>query len=440
MLAIKGFISHALMAQNNPGQNALIAELSTHASTFAREKGYYGSLAAQHYELTTFLAEKDGVPVKLTGPQYENVLDIAKYVLDKTINSTNEMFADELLNDLLTNQATKGESFECGPIVNDGRFYAPEWVSWKAKGIDEVDNYIRIWFVDAAFRLQYDEFEIVVVPALTPLSDFFGPGGSVETKLKARGPVEITTDLQNAKNGHPETIIRIYPFEYIDPLNNAHRVPSNWGVLIYGAAGDNIDAIKDALVAYILANSTQTREQWSLLLPDIFKRTEFLLIPRWDLYAIPNRTVEAGIHSPVSTLGDALAKAVAVIGSGYPSAHINSHAQVLAHPYKSLSVLSVGGPENRDNHWKITDVFSDYIAVPSTSLDFNRMASATKGFALLLADLLLVAEQVGEFTSVPLGMSKVKRNGILYVVKSYDNVHYLVAAKVSIDEPEVVLP
>jgi hypothetical protein len=207
-------------------------------------------------------------------------------------------------------------------------------------------------------------------------------------------------------------------------------------VLIYGAAGDNIDAIKDALVAYILANSTQTREQWTVILPDIFKRTEFVLIPRWDLYAIPNLTVQAGIHSPVSTLGEALAKAVAVIGSGYPSAHINSHAQLLGHPYKSLHMLAVGGPENRDNKWKITDVFADYIAVASTSLDFNRMSNATKGWALMLADLLLAAEVAEEFSSVPIGMSKTIRNGILYVVKSYQNIHFLMATKASIAPEE----
>lgn len=433
MLAIKGFISHALMAQNTPGQNALIAELSTYSETFAREKGYYGSPNATEYLLTTFLCQQDGVATAASSDASEHILAVAKYVLDKTISSPNPIFADQLLSDLTSHFAATGQTFASGQIVNDGRYYAPEWLSWTSTIPGLGANTIRIWFSDPSFRLQYDECEIVVVPPITPLDDFFKAGGSVQTLLTAKTVVQTTDELQAAKQNNPETIMRIYAFDYVDPLNAAHTVPSNWGVLIYGAAGDNIDTIKDALVAYVLANSARPRTDWTPLLPDIFKRTEFMLIPRWDQYAIPNRTVEAGIHSPISNLTEALAKAAAVIGSGYAPAHINSHAQVLLHPYKSISILAVGSPENRSAQFEITDVFPDYISVGSTSQDFNRMANATKDWALMLEDLLLAAEVVQDHTSVPLGMSKVTRNGVLYVVKSYQNIHFLVAAKTSID-------
>lgn len=432
MLAIKGFISHALMAQNTPGQNALIAELSTYSETFAREKGYYGSANASEYLLTTFLCQQDGAAVAASSDASEHILAVAKYVLDKTIASNTPIFADQLLNDLTSHFAASGQDFASGEIVTDGRFYAPEWLSWTSKVPSLGANSIRIWFSDASFRLQYDETEVVVVPALAQLDDFFKAGGTVQALLTAKTVVQTTDELQAAKQNNPETIMRIYAFDYVDPLNAAHTVTSNWGVLIYGAAGDNIDTIKDALVAYVLAHSTKTRAQWTPILPDIFKRTEFVLIPRWDQYAIPDRTVQAGIHSPISSLTEALAKAAAVIGSAYAPAHINSHAQVLVHPYKSISILSVGGPENRDAKFELTDVFPDYIAVGSSSLDFNRMANATKNWALMLEDLLLAAETVQDHTSVPLGMSKVTRGGVLYVVKSYQNIHFLVASKQSI--------
>lgn len=436
MLAIKGFISHSLMATNTPGQNALIGELSTYAATYAREKGYYGALSAPQYLFTAFKSTEDDVKIALPTAASEHVLTIAKYVLDQTISSTDAIFADELLNELISNFAAVAEEFSCGEIVNDGRYYAPEWLAWKSKVAELGENQIRIWFADASFRLQYDEFEITVVPPLANLDDFFLAGGTVETKLNAKTVTDFTNDLQAAKQGHPETIMKIEQFDYVNPLDPAHTVSSKWGLLIYGAAGNNVDSIKDALVQFILANSTRTREQWAPILPDIFKRTEFVLIPRWDKYAIPNRTVEAGIHSPVTLLTEALQKAVAVIGSGYPTAHINSHVAVLLHPYKSLSVLAVGSPENRDNKWEILDIFPDYIAVASTSQDWNRMSNSTKNWALLLEELLLAAEVVQDFTSVPLGMTKVKRNGVLYVVRSYENVHYLVASKQSIAPPE----
>lgn len=440
MFDIKGFITHSLMAQNTPGQTAVIGELSTFSQTFASEKGYYGSTLAPDYTFTAFKSTVDDVPSVLNSQAADHVLRVAKYILDKTLTSqATPIFADQLLADLVSHFASEASGFQCGEIVNDGQFYAPEWVSWSATNANMGANHVRIWFSDASFRLQYDEYEITIVAPVANLDDFFKAGGTVEALLQQKSTQQFTDDMQVAKAGNPETIMRIQQFDYVDPQLATHKVTTDWGVLIYGAAGDNIDSIKDALVAYILSHSTKTREQWTPILPDIFKRTEFILIPRWDQYAIPNRTLQAGIHSPVSNLSESLAKAVAVI-PGWPAAHINSHVAHLVHPYKSISLLAVGGPDNRDNKWELTDVFADYIAVPSTSIDFNRMTDATKNWVLLLEELLLAAEKVTQFSSVPLGMTKVVRGGILFVVKSYQNIHYLVAAQSSIDPVLPVIP
>lgn len=435
MYALKGFVVHALMTSNVPGQVALIGELSTQSSTYSREKGFYVDAAAPDMTLISMLSKLDGVPVQASSDATTHTLGIAKFIYDKTLVAGGQMFADELLNSLITTYASSAEDFACGEIVTDGNYYMPEWVSWKSKVPSMGTNEIRLWFVDSAFAVQYDEFEIVVVPPLVPLNDFFKTGTQVENLLKAVTLPIMADKIQTAKNNSPETIVRIDAYDYVDPLNNAHKVPSYWGILIYGAAGNNVDAIKDALVAYILANSTHTREEWTPILPDIFKRTEFILIPLWDQYAIPNRTVEAGIYSPIANLTAVLARIKLLIAE-YPASHINNHASVMGHPYKSLAILACGGPENRDDKFKITDLFEDYIDVSSTSIDFNRMALATQNWALSLMEMIITAETAGQFTAVPIGMSKTTRNGILYVVKSYQNVHYLVAAKASIDPEE----
>ena len=137
----------------------------------------------------------------------------------------------------------------------------PEWVSWKCvEDLTLGENEIRVWFVDDSFNEQYDEFEIVVVPPFDNLDDFFKTGTEVENLLKSFDDAARFQRMQNAKDGHPETIIRSQPYNYIDPYNASHKVASNWGLLIYGPAGNNIDAINDALVDFILANSTHTRD------------------------------------------------------------------------------------------------------------------------------------------------------------------------------------
>lgn len=434
MYVLKGFVSHALLVQNILGVTAPIGELSTEALTYAREKGYHVKADVSDLTLTTFLSENSGTKVPADfeiSVDYrvsDHVIDVAKFIYDQTIVGGGEVAADELLQDLLVTFETSAEDFNCGQIVNDGRYYMPEWVSWKHKTVEGGDNYVRIWFTDAGFRSQYDEFEIVVVPPFDQLDDFFRSSSDVQDLL-SQITVSGTVDrLQQAKQNHPETIIRSETYDWVSPLNPAIRFPTNWGLLIYGQAGNNVDSIKDTLVEYILANSTHSRVDWTKVFPDIFKRTEFVLIPRWDRYAIPNRTLQVGIYSPISALTSTLELIKRVV-VGYGGSHIDNHACVLGHPYKSLSVCAVGGPDNRDALFKITDVFPDYIDVSTTSLDFNRQTASTRGWSLKLMELILIAEEMGDFSDLPFGMTRVKRDGILYVVCSYENIHYLVAAK-----------
>jgi hypothetical protein len=57
------------------------------------------------------------------------------------------------------------------------------------------------------------------------------------------------------------------------------------------------------------------------------------------------------------------------------------------------------------------------------------MSADTKTWLYLLADMLVVAETMTAYSSLPLGMTRVTRNGILYLVASFKSVNYLLAAK-----------
>lgn len=434
MYVLKGFIDHALLVSNAVGVTATIGELSTESLTYSRERGSYVKAGIDDLTLTSFLSARDGTKIAatevLSDPDTiaDHVLTVGKWVYDQTILGANVVNADELLQAAVTQFDAIATNFQCGQIITDGRYYMPEWFSWTHKTLDGGSNQFKVWFVDASFKSQYDEFEFVIIPPLDNLDDFFKTGTEVEALLKARTLSDTMDKIQQAKAGNPETILRADEYDYIDPLNATHIVPSNWGLLIYGAAGNNVDSIKDALINYTLANSTHVKDDWLKILPDIFKRTEFMLVPRWDSYAIPNRTLEAGIYSPVANLTSALALIKQVIVS-YPGSHIDTNVDLMGHPYKSLSILAVGGPDNHNDWFKITDVFPDYIDVSSTSLDFNRMSQATRDWMLTLEQMLIIAESMTEYSSIPFSMTRTVRDGILYLVWSYQNIHYLVAAK-----------
>lgn len=439
MYVLKGFITNALFSNNTKGVVAPFGEISTLSSTYAREKGLYKSTTSPDIGLVSFISSNNAVATTVSLAVSEHVIGIAKHIYDTNTAATGQVFADEMLLELLGTFASVAESFECGEMINSGTLYIPEWVSWKNTSISTINtssNYIKIWFADNSFQYQYDEYEIIAIPPTDTLDDFFKIGSVVETMLTSKTPSESMLRIQNAKDGYPDTIVRSESYDYVDPRNPSHKVSSTWSVLIYGANGNNIDAITEVLINYILAHSTHTRDEWILILPDLFRRTEFLIVPVWDKYAIPNRTLEAGIYSPTSNLKAALVT-INKLGLTYTATHVGKYAGITAHPYKSLQMLSIGSPDNRNSWFQLTDVFADYIAVSSTSIDFNRMSQTTQNWANMLSTMLIIAETMSEFTNIPssaasLGLTKTTRNGVLYLVARYDNINYLICAKKNI--------
>lgn len=430
MYVLKGFGQHDQLANNTVGVINQIGELSPRARTYSREKGSYVSASAPNINLISFQSATDGVLQPVPPAFAAHTLNVLQFVYAKVLTGA-QLSADELLNDLIAQFQAVASDFQSGMIVKDGHNYtAPEWLSWKMKGQGE--NFIRIWLNDASFQAKYDEFSIVVVPPLDRLDDFFAMGNDVEANIKSRTYPQAVAKIQAARDVYPETIIRAETYNYVDPFDPAHLVPTNWTVLIYGAAGNNIDSIKDALIKYILANSTHTRDEWAKILPDLFKRTEFIIVPTFNRYAIPNRDIETGIYSPFVDFGEMTAM-VKLIAVAYPGSHINAYITSSGFPYKSLSLASVGGPENRDGLFRLRDVFPDWIAVSSTSVDFRRMSLKTRQWAEILDQLVQAAETLTEFSDIPdPTMTRLKRDGIFYIVKSFDNIQYLVASKASI--------
>lgn len=433
MLVVKGFCSNDLMVSNTPNTVADFGEISTQGLTYAKDVGVYSNNTHPNLTLYTFKATVSNVSTPLDGNIVEHILTVLDYayVQGATVSAglNNTQFATLLQTQFSGNAA----GFSCGPMVISNTKAIPEWITWYNTALgDNTTNAIKIWLTDFAFRSQYDEFQIVPVKPLAVLDDFFKTPTAVALELSAINTTAYFESIQVTRNNLPETTLQSKTFNYVDPINPTNKIPVNWAVLIYGLAGNNNDSISDALVSFILANSARPRADWVTIFPDIFKRTEFILLPLWDQYAIPNRIVEVGIYSPIVNVNRTLALYKTQVPS-YPEAHINLNFDILSHPYMSLQIMAVGGPDNREGISNIANVFKDYINVPTTSLDFNRMSQPTKNWVLEMNTLLLIAESMTDFSSIPVGYTRIKRDGKLYVSRSYLNVNYLVSAKQNFD-------
>jgi hypothetical protein len=428
--SLKAFIVNANFVNNTPGVTAPFGELSPYSMTFSQEVGAYTAPGvAATLAMMSFTSQTNGVDTVVNAGVATRTLTIAQWVYTQTVAQSGQLFADQLLSQLLINFNASANTFACGNIMAiglpGGTYYIPEWLSW----IDiATGGVIKIWFVDASFQTQYDDFTIIVVPPITPISNFFSGATNVLKYVNAVTYPAIVDAIQAASNGKPYSIVRAETFNYVDPTNPANLIPTNWTVLIYGPMGDNVDSISDALSTYCLANSSYTQAQWVAILPDIFLRTEFIFVPFFDQYGIPNTNSQDGIYSPQLKVQRALSLVTAQIPS-YAASHIDTYLNVMSYPYRSLQVGVIGSVNNKNSWFELIDVFPDIIGVPSTSIDFARMALDTQNFLLNLGTMIIAAETMTAFSDIPAGFTRNTRDGNLYLVMTYQNIHYLVAAK-----------
>lgn len=429
MYQLKGFIEILSLVNNTVGATAVFGEQSTWALTYTKEKGEYTSSLAPGYVLTS-ISSTDSVTGKtpVTQPYVDHVLTVAKWVADYGLSHSSFITRADFHDDLLAQFNTTMGTLNFGELISNGSYSVPTWISWINPLLPT--NILKIWFSDTAFTAQYDGFDIVVIPPLDNIDDMFLPANVVQAKVNLRTISDTIDAIQTAKAKNPETVIRTEIYAYKNVNYPDVTFPTTWSLLIYGIAGDNVDSVKDAIIEHILDNSTHTRDDWTALLPDLFKRTEFIVLPRWDKFAIPDMSVQEGVYSPIMNLKECVTFAKSKI-TAFTASHIETYLTVHPSTYRSVSLLTIGNPENKDSLFKVSDVFADYIDVGTASTDFNRQAAATRDWSSLMEALVIAAESMTEFSDLPIGMRRLTRDGILYVAKVYLNIQYLVAAKIN---------
>lgn len=428
MNLIKGFVSINQYISNVAGIVSPLGELSTWSMTYSKERGEYKSNTVPGYSLITFKSVNDvtGIPVVVVDSQTTQILQLVAACVNYAIVNIRPYDSTDFRNTILANFATRISFLNFGNFVDNGSLALPAWISWRS--VEHNNNSVKIWLSDQAFADQYDDYEIKVIPPIDTLDNFFGTFNIVSNTLDNRDLNDLSDKIATVKGNHPETYLRIHNFDFVNAVNPTQTHKSDWAVVVYGKAGDNIDAIKDAITDFILTNSTHTVQQWTLIFPDLFRRTEFVFLPRWDLVSIPNLSTQAVLYSSIVDPAECIEFAKNNI-SFYDDVHIADNVKLLPYDYKAISLICINGDGNIDGKKDITNIIPDYIPVPSTSTDFNRMQTSTKNWILTVDDLLILAETANENTSMPANIRKIVRDNVLFITTLHNGVNYLIAAK-----------
>lgn len=434
MQTIKCFVSRIGQADNTPNKTADFGELSTYARTFTRDIKIYTDPQHPDYEINVFSAKEAGKEMVGFNTAFTNlILGISKWAYDRSAVIDQDITKIDYLTELLNEFFDKIENPKVGAIYYSAGKTLPEYIKFRmvdAPGAaNPTDpNEVAIWFSSAAFERDYDEFEITVVPPVDVLDTFFLPLAEIRQAVAKYSLVDMFEKIQKIRNKQPETATRAIELDYIYPADPNIKVNTTWGVLVYGAAGDNEEAIKQAMIDHILANSQQPYDNWKIIFPDLFRVTQMFVLPLWEKMAIPNRVTRVGIYSPISSPKDNLAYAKNVLGN-LPTDHIDDNLESTHHKFRSITLLAVGGTDNTGGKFKLTDYIPDYIGESSVAEDFNRMSDYTRNWTVMMEELLILAEKINEHATLPVGTRRYTLDDQLYVGRRLGKIEYLVAVK-----------
>lgn len=437
MLIFKGFAFNSGYINNTPGVVSAFGELSANSLTYTKEQGIYINRAlSQAVGIRSFNCTVDDSAIALPTTEADSLIKIAAEVYDyAALNAGRALTNEDHRVNLVTKHSAIVDQLSVGPVIGDDGIYVPQFLAFKIRNLtgSSADNHVTLWFSDESFQIRYPDSEIVIVPPIERLDDFFKPGVQVEAFLAELTMSAMVAKMQRMRDKNPMTFIRTDSFDYHDPANASRIIPVDWGTLIYGVAGNNIDSIKEALEDFILSNSQRTRDEWAVIFPEIFRKNEFVIVPIWNAIAIDQQLHSEGMYSQQLGLKKALEYLVRSV-SYYPRTHVEAHGQVSGYPHKSVGIVSIGHFENANGKFALVDIYRDWINT-NTNQDFNRMEPDTRTWQLKLANAVAHAEVFDETMVVPLDLMKVKRGDKLYLTFSENKINYLVQCKSSVLAP-----
>lgn len=438
MYTLQTFIGLDREIDNDPNVVAPIGELSTRSRTYARDIQSHRKEELADVVAHVFSSKQDSMPVALRDEVLGSTFDLVEYVYNRALTGQTTSDKAQLQANLEADLGGYYAGWVLGDMVSNGTIWMPEYIIAYVLGQAE-ETSIRVFFVDQAFQNLYDQYHITVSHPVDDVDSLQGSIDSIRGLTSELDTAAVFDRLRLASHPYPYTMSASFTFPVVNPNNPEEFIELPWSVAIYGQAGNNIDAIYSAIRRSILESSDYTVEDWEDRIPDLFKTIEFSIVPLWDQYSVPNKSLEAGLFSPLMKYKDLFEQMRSHMPL-YNGTHVQYNLDVTTYLYKSIAFGICGGPENRNELFDIRSFFPDYATLSTTSIDFNRMAPETRGFVHRLAELLRLAEDVGEFTLLPSGFSKMWRENKLYVVTTYQNIQFYALAKMSYVPISVTAP
>lgn len=443
MFTIKGFMANEALFSNIPQEVYQFGELSTRSLTYAKEKGFYSNPSIPDIRFVSFIS-KDQSDVLFPVPTFasNHLLAVGQYLYNRYNASTITTDTNALISEITAQFNSPTVNISLMEIVNIAIDFSnntkrlPEYIHWIVEDVVANEIYdLYVWFGDQYFATQYTDFEIVVIPPIPNVNNFYGTVASLDLVLAGITQGSIINQVDNKSEGFPYTHLvsrRVRWHEHFD-FGTALR-DVEWTFLIYGTAG-LAEEFQFEAIRNFLANPFNTNlplNIWQTVFPRVYETSEYFVIPYWEQVST---NIPTPIYRAMSKPASAVSLAVGNIPLVADQLFLETNTTTVGFIYQGIMGLVIGSPSNTSNlDFNISNKFPDYIDIPLTHPDAGRMSPDTQEFVTKINQLIQVAETLNLLTplsQLPVGVSRVQRAGKVYASGTALGTRYFVITKLS---------
>ena len=442
MNIFKGFASIPGLVNNLPNQISIFGELSPRSKTFTRLPTSYSADTNPGFEIVGFHAKSDaGVAFTPTGTLTQHQLDVVSWILLQHNNGAIPANSNKTaFMTALTTQFPMITNLEINEILNGSPITSrfPDYVKWRFSD-SGTDYETTIWFADARFQSQYDQYEILLIPPITPIDNLNASTSVVTDLIQAIEPSDILDQATALAGNYPYTGLVPFNVVWNNPVAPHNTLNTKWYVVGYGPLAFDVDNIKNAIREYITTHTALPSGTWNVIYAGLYAENEFVLVPLWSKLAIPVDGLDVAIYDALVRTGDLTAIATAHLPSSYAdsvtlSTYLAANLEIMSTYWRSAMVLAVGNPNNVNVNTMLSMLFPDYANVQPSSPDWLRMASDTRSFVSMMIAGLEAALTMTSTSSIPPGFGRATRDGKVYLTFSYSGYTYFVLTAGSFQE------
>lgn len=440
MNSIKGFANIAALANNADGQTATFGELSYLSKSYSRHQtNYVLPSTYPAVEFISFSSKNDtGTIATISSAAAAHILAVTSWVYDQHSASTIPSNINKTaFISALTTEFANITNVEINEILNGSPSTKrmPDYIKWRYNDSGTLLE-IKVWFSDARFQTQYDDYEILISPPVANINTLDNTPASVGAQIAAITPSAVFTNMNVLMGNFPTRTIA-HPITWVYPTNPAVTITTYWYLALYGPMATDLDNIKNAIRDYISDNSALT--VWQSIYPSLYADNEFVIIPLWNNVAVPETTIDPALFGSMTNVNKLKTVATALIPQTYAqstniSTFLNQQLVVASAFYRSLMFMAVGNPTNVNADYSFAAKYPDYMDVDSGSADFARLTQNTQDFIIALNTALSHAKDLTMTSAIPVGYTRVVRNSRVYLAFVYGAFTYMVLAMISYSE------